>query len=909
MSDLPFPLLRTKLLQPRPALAVVPRQRLLDKLLNRPDAALLLFVASAGSGKTTLINQFLQQQGWPVAWLSLDESDDDLVVFLSYVAAAVENVFPGACGLTQKLLRAPQTPPVDYLAATLVNELSDIAQPFALVLDDYHCLRTASIHQLTAQLLRHAPAALRLVISARYDPPLPLSRLASQGKLVEIRAADLRFQVAEAQTLLEQIAGVPLPQERVAALVDEMEGWAVGLNTAALSLRTLETRAEMEAGPLAGHQQRLVGILADEVFAVQPAEVRDFLMRTSLVSQLTAPLGEALLEEAKPGQAARADAKAMLERLERDSLFIERLDEDHRWYRYHSLFRSFLVRILEQTLSSDEIATLHRRASFWYWQHGSASEAIRHALLARDTALAADVIEADLYRMLQREQWPMLERQLKLLPAAIIEQRPLLLVAQAWVQYYQFRMQPIPQLLAQAEAIVRATPHTATTPDVFCDLDALQTLMLFATGQYPLAVECGQRVVSNSACHRTQSRGLAVFLLSLSLYALQGEAPAIELLTRIIDDPLEETAIKVQAYLALCHLGNLTCRPADQERAASALLRLMEEQELDVSAAWARHLLGRSFYERYDLEEAVRHFSLVLDQHYLAHFLCARDSFMWLALSYQGLGRSQEADTVAAALQAFCVERGLANDPELDTFSARLALLQGDYDRALSIVMRSRLASVPLPMTAYETSTIQQTTVLLLAGNEAQRREAASSLDALQRLAEASHSTWHLIRVLVLQAIALEQEGHSEQALAALERAVMLGYSGRPVASFVELGAPVKRLLQRLTERGVAPAYVRHLLAAFPGSAAAGLRPAAGYGPGTMSRGADQVERLSAREIEVLALLSQRLANKEIAARLVISPLTVKRHVTNILQKLGVDSRWDAVERARAIGLIAPYMQ
>ena len=154
MSDLSFPLLRTKLFQPQPASTLVPRERLLTKLLDRPDATLFLFVASAGSGKTTLINQFLEQRAWPVAWLSLDEADDDLIIFLSYVTAAVQGIFPGACDLTQKLLRTPQPPPVDYLATTLVNELSDIVQPFALVLDDYHCLREPSIHQLVGQLLR-----------------------------------------------------------------------------------------------------------------------------------------------------------------------------------------------------------------------------------------------------------------------------------------------------------------------------------------------------------------------------------------------------------------------------------------------------------------------------------------------------------------------------------------------------------------------------------------------------------------------------------------------------------------------------------------------------------------------------------------------------------------------------------
>lgn len=225
MSDLRFPLLRTKLHQPLLAPSLVPRERLLKVLLDRAEAALVLVVASAGSGKTTMVVQWLEQLAWPVAWVSLDETDDDLIVFLSYVTAAIQGVFPGVCSLTQKLIGTPQPPPTEYLAATLVNELSDITQPFVLVLDDYHCLHATPIHQLMGQLLRHAPASLRLVISSRYDPPLPLSRLASQGKLVEIRAADLRFRPAEAQRLLEKSAGLALPQERVDALVEEMEGW------------------------------------------------------------------------------------------------------------------------------------------------------------------------------------------------------------------------------------------------------------------------------------------------------------------------------------------------------------------------------------------------------------------------------------------------------------------------------------------------------------------------------------------------------------------------------------------------------------------------------------------------------------------------------------------------------------
>ena len=281
----------------------------------------------------------------------------------------------------------------------------------------------------------------------------------------------------------------------------------------------------------------------------------------------------------------------------------------------------------------------------------------------------------------------------------------------------------------------------------------------------------------------------------------------------------------------------------------------------------------------------------------MAHFTCARDCFIGLALAYQAQGRTAEAKAVASALQAFYVERGLANLPEVDSFQARLAFLQGDIGHALHTLERIQPAVTVPAMNAYETATLTWAMIHVTAGTAAQRRAAVSVLSDLRRVAEASHSTWYLIRILALQAIALHQEGELAQALALMEQAVRLGAPGRVIWSIVELGAPVKRLLRHLAERDVEPAYVRDLLVAFPPDAPESR-------PAVPSPSASLVEPLSGREMEVLVLLNQRLSNKEIAASLVISPLTVKRHMTNIMQKLGVDSRWDAVERAREIGLI-----
>jgi LuxR family maltose regulon positive regulatory protein len=898
MSYPSFPLLRTKLLRPQLAPTLVPRPRLLDKLLDRPDATLMLLVASAGSGKTTLINQFLEQRAWSVAWLSLDESDDDLVVFLSYVTAAVQGVFPGGCSLTQKLLRTPQPPPVDYLAATLVNELSDIPQPFALVLDDYHCLRTPSIHQLVGQLLRHAPASLRLVINSRFDPPLPLSRLASQGKLVEIRAADLRFRPAEAQALLEQATGALLPQEGVAALVEEMEGWAVGLHSVALSLRVAGAGAIAVDHRGAGDHRRLAGILGDEVFAGQPADVRDFLMRTSLLSQLTAPLCQALYAGDNSATAVPPDSEAILQRLERDSLFIETLDEGRHWYRYHNLFRTFLARKLEQTFGKAEIAALHRRASLWYWEQNSVDAALRHAALAQDAALAADFVEAQLQGLLVKEDWPTLERWLNLVPGETIQQRPRLLVAQAWILYFHYRLAGLPALLEQAQAMLDDGGVDAEAGAlVRRHIGALLTVLLFVAGDYPGALASAQVALADNEPGHPLSRGYALFFQSLALYATAGEEPAIALCARIVNDPLEATSVRARVLVSLCHIYGIACRPMDQERAAWALLKLAQEHGLDVSRAWAHRNLGRAFYERHELDKAVQHFALGVELRYLGHFVCTSDCYVGLALAYLAQGRLEEAQAAAAEMQAFYNERGMANLPEYDSFQARFSYLQGDTDQAMQTLARSQSTRTSWSMVAFETATLTRVMLHILEGSDAQRRAAFVTLDNLQRQAEDGHAVWHLICILTLRAIALQREGQAEQALAAMEQAVRLGYPRRAIAVIVELGLPAKRLLQRLAQRGVEPAYVRDLLAAFPS-------PEGTQFPAPVST--PLVEPLSAREMEVLALLSQRLANKEIAGRLVVSPLTVKRHVTNILQKLGVDSRWDAVERAREIGLVPP---
>jgi LuxR family transcriptional regulator, maltose regulon positive regulatory protein len=471
-------------------------------------------------------------------------------------------------------------------------------------------------------------------------------------------------------------------------------------------------------------------------------------------------------------------------------------------------------------------------------------------------------------------------------------------VAKACVLYFRYRLAGMPALLEQAQTMLDdGSTNAEASALVRRQIGTLSTLLLFVVGDYPGVLASAQAVLADNEPGHPLSQGFALAFQSLALYATAGEEQAIALCARIVNDPLEAATVRARVLVSVCHIYGIACRSMEQERAAWTLLKLAQEHGLDVSRAWAHRNLGRAFYERHELDKAVQHFALGVELRYLGHFICASDCYIGLALAYLAQGRLEEAQAAAAEMQAFYNERGMANLPEYDSFQARFSYLKGDTDQAMQTLARSQSTRTSWSMVAFETATLTRVMLHILEGSDAQRRAAFVTLDDMQRQAEESHATWHLIRIQTLRAIALQREGQAEQALAAMEQAVRLGYPRRAIAVIVELGLPAKRLLQRLAQRGVEPAYVRDLLAAFPSPEGTQFPAPAG---------APLVEPLSAREMEVLALLSQRLANKEIAGRLVVSPLTVKRHVTNILQKLGADSRWDAVEQAREIGLIPP---
>ena len=373
-----MPILAAKLFIPPLRHNFVQRARLIERLDQGLAAGskLTLISASAGFGKTTLASEWAAVCGRKVAWLSLDEEDNDLTRFLTYFIAALQTITERilAQGVLD-VLQSPQPPPIESLLTSLVNEITTLPDNFMLVLDDYHVIDSKAADEALAFLLKHLPPQMHLVITTREDPHLPLTRLRARGQLTELRAADLRFTPAEAAEFLNQVMGLNLPAEAIAALEARTEGWIAGMQLAALSMQGQPDAASFIKS-FTGSHHFVLDYLIEEVLQRQPESIQTFLLRTSILERLCGPLCDAVLGSPSPS------GQATLEYLERANLFIAPLDNERHWYRYHHLFADVLHMHL-MAEQPEQVSALHRRASAWYEQDGSMDNAIRHALALR----------------------------------------------------------------------------------------------------------------------------------------------------------------------------------------------------------------------------------------------------------------------------------------------------------------------------------------------------------------------------------------------------------------------------------------------------------------------------------------------------------------------------------------------
>ena len=413
---MPIPLIQTKLHRPPMATDHLHRKHLLDRLDHHRQRPLTLVSAPAGYAKRTLVSCWLETCDLPCAWVSLDKNDNDLMQFLSYLVAAVQTIFSDACRKTRSILKAAETPPLPILIGNFINELDRIDKAFILVLDDYHLIREGAVHDLLNELLKYPPDPMHLVLATRRDPPLPLHTLRARSRVTEIRVQDLRFSPVETAAFLQQILKTPVDEATAAMLEERTEGWVTGLRLAALSLRHRSDLGRVLAD-LPADNRYVMDYIVGEVIAQQSPEVQKFLLTTSALDRFCAPLCDAVCP---PGTCV-ITGREFLKSLEQSNLFVIPLDEQHRWFRYHHLFRRLLQRLLKRKTSPDDIAALHKKAGTWFAEKGLLDEAFRHMLSSGDIPAAARLVAQHRHELMNREQWHLLDRFLHQLPTDSIE--------------------------------------------------------------------------------------------------------------------------------------------------------------------------------------------------------------------------------------------------------------------------------------------------------------------------------------------------------------------------------------------------------------------------------------------------------------------------------------------------------
>jgi LuxR family maltose regulon positive regulatory protein len=899
-----LPLIRTKLYRPRTSGDLVPRPRLLERLDQRQERPLTLVVAPAGYGKTTLVATWLDTVDCPSAWLSLDEEDSDLPVFLSYFLAALQTILPDAGGETLMLLKAATLPALPVLTRTLINELEQIDKDLILVLDDYHYIRELAVHGLLTELLRHPPRALHLVLTSRSDPLLPLTRLRARSLVTEIRRQDLRFTKAETAAFLRQELGTPADDAAVTALVKRVEGWVTGLRLLILSLRHRGS-----GDPTPARLQGSVGYVADylmtEVLDRQDRDIQDYLLRTAALDRFCAPLCQAVAGTDE----SEMDGGAFLDWLRAANLFVIPLDDERRWYRYHHLFRELLQHRLEQRLRADDIAVLHARASAWFAKEGLLEEAVHHALKGGHIPAAGRLVAQNRHEMMNREQWHRLRRLLSLIPRDAFEGDPELLVAQSWALWNQMRLTEMAHVLDRVEPLLLAvSPKSATARGLEGELDALRSV------QYFLAAPCdgaralvhAQRAAQRIPPQRHSQRGFATIMLAMS-YQMVGDTNSAY---SVVFDALKEHEGHRTTYHTrlLITLGFIYWVQADLYRlqqTAEQQLRLGYELELPESIGIARYSLGVTHYCRNQLDAAEQNLAAVVNSTNIGNVFNFAHSTFALALTYQAQGRPSKARAVTERVVSHSLDTG--NEPLLQiarAFQAELALRQGNLAEASPWAE----AFDPEPFRAAHRFYVPQLTlarVFLAMDTTESRLRAAKLLARLHGFFTSIHNTRFLIDVLALQALLDDAQGDEPAALEKLERAVRLAALGGFIRPFVDPGPGLAGLLDRLRRQGVAPDYIAQILDAFPKPSARMLSSGVGRQTTTQAEASSSlIEPLTNRELEVLALLEQRLTNKEIAAQLFISPETVKRHASTIYQKLAVKNRLPAVAKAKSLGIV-----
>jgi len=903
-----IPLIRTKLQRPPIVGEHVHRSQLLERLDQRLQRPLTLVTAPAGYGKSTLVSCWLETCDLPAAWLSLDETDNDLHLFLSYLLVAVQTISPAAGKDIQSILNTSQLPPLSILSGILINELDQIKQAFILTLDDYQVINNKTIHNLLIEILKHPPHAMHLVLASRIDPPLALASLRAKGKMTEIRVQDLRFSLEETAEYLQKMLGQTIEDNIVALLGEKTEGWVTGLRLAVLSLRHREDLNRVLTD-LPKDNRYIMDYMVAEILSQQPPTMQEYLLTTSILNRFCAPLCDAVCISDTGSGACKISGQEFLQLLKKANLFVIRLDDEGRWFRYHHLFQILLNRRLKQDFKKEDIQVLHTNASTWFEENGHFEEAIQHALTGGDVEGAVEIVGHARHDLMNREQWHRLVRWLKLFSPEAVQQYPHLILLRCWLNlYHWYRLDYLVKDLDRADLLLEtAAPNAREAGPLKAEVAAMRSNLAYWTLNPSHGVALAEQALRDSPNGHecTQSTALSGWG---ALCQMLGEVKQGE---RILWDHMDDGRFNIPSSRArimfsMCIVYWPEADTRKLQQAATELREISLRYEQSWSLSFAHYFLGLFYYDRNELTDAVAQFKIIVEDPYRFPIQNVTHCAFLLSLSYQALGSPDRAHEVANSITKLTFEHGNRMFIDLaEAFQADLDLRQGRIAQADQWA-RDFVAPAPHGMQRFFNAELTSIRVLMARNTPKSLKSAAEQLDSMHKLLGQIHHRRLMIDILGMKALLADALNQESTAFEKLSEALTLAEPGTFIRPFLDLGYQMGDLLQRLAKQKPDQKYTERILAAFSNEETAMGQNVSDDQNVHRSFLSNQalVEPLTNREIEILLILPKGLSNQEIAERLFISPETVKKHLYNIYQKFDVKNRKQAVAKAKSLGIL-----
>ena len=888
-------LINTKLNIPKLRSGIVSRENLLSRLSEGISTKLTLISAPPGYGKTTLVLDWLVHSGsgYPVAWVSLDESENDPIQFLLYVIAALEKIQEDVGQDVRAILQGSQELQIQTILSILINDIDLIGEDFILILDDCHVIDNNEVHETLNFLIDHLPTKMHIVILTRADPALPLARLRANGDLVEIRASDLAFGVDEAVEFLNTSMQLDLSNDEIQILMGRTEGWIAGLQLAALSVQGREDVSQ-KISTFGGRTEYIVDYLIEEVLNKQSEEVRQFLLRTSILKRLNESLCNALT--------GQTSGDTILKKLDQANLFVTAVDNEYRWYRYHHLFADLLRYQLRAQEGETRLLDLHRRAARWFEQYALVDDALFHYLAARDTPAAASLVAAHTMLAFRRGEIHSAKKWLEALPEESIHASPRLCLDMAWICAVRDDDKPLAKFVAATEGALPGSDYE-NDPAFLGEWAALQAYTAFLLGEAQTALTLGRQALDQLTSQSGFVRGVVNILL-VDIYTTTdiGEvSQALACSQEAMTASLSSSSITISLYAA-DRLARALVLHGEYRAAEAVFLQAFElVRERGLAYAPILEILDLKYagvlYELNRLAEAE---GLIRDGLSLSQKFSVPYSELMcrLLLRQVQLAQKNAADAVDPlatdeAIDALLLELSSQHHrpPGMDQFEAYRAQLwanEKQLPRAERWAQNAGLTLGDEPSCGKIASYLALAHAHLASGELLP--ELLTLLEKMHQLASRKGHVQQIIQIGLLQALTLDKLDRFQDAQSALEECLVLAEPTGMTRTFLDHGFPLIRLLRQAEHP-----YATKLLAA--------IEPGILGGPA--STPGEPTETLTEREIEVLRLYAAGLTNAAIARRLFVSQNTVKWYAKNIYQKLDVHSRAEALARAYEMNLLS----